>query len=209
MGSRRSRNSEKSREDILKAAEAEFARKGIYGTRVDEIAAAANINKRMIYEYYGSKEELYKSVLCTVYGKLSKKEVDLLSEEVTCKEAIKRIIELQFNFLRDNPTYVNLILWENLNRGVYIKDIDFTGIKDPMLELLRKVIERGKHQGVFKEQIDAEQTILSILTYSFSYFSNRYTLSKILSIDLDSEENMIKRMENVTGMVLGYLCARD
>ena len=47
---RRERNSQKSKEDILKAAEIKFAEKGIYGTRVDDIAEAANINKRMLYD---------------------------------------------------------------------------------------------------------------------------------------------------------------
>jgi TetR/AcrR family transcriptional regulator len=202
----RIRDSQKSREDILNAAETAFADKGIYGTRVDDIAAKANINKRMIYEYFGNKEELYKAVLCTVYGRLSRKEVDLLSEDISCTDAMRKIIRLYFEFLRDNPTYVSLILWENLNKGRYINDIDFSDIKDPTLDLLRKVIGRGKEEGVFKTQIDPEQVILSLLTYSFSYFSNRYTLTKLLSMDMGKEENINKRVENVTEMFLGYLC---
>lgn len=206
MKTGRIRDSQKSREDILNAAETAFADKGIYGTRVDDIAAKANINKRMIYEYFGNKEELYKAVLCTVYGRLGRKEVDLLSEDISCTDAISKIIRLYFEFLRDNPTYVNLILWENLNKGRYINDIDFSGIKDPTLDLLRKVISRGKAEGVFRPVVDPEQVILSLLTYSFSYFSNRYTLTKLLSMDMGKEENINKRVENVTEMFLGYLC---
>ena len=33
------------------------------GARVDEIAAKAKINKGMIYQYFGNKEELYKQFL--------------------------------------------------------------------------------------------------------------------------------------------------
>lgn len=206
MKSKRIKNSQKSREDILNAAEAEFAEKGIYGTRVDEIAEKANINKRMIYEYFGNKEELYKAVLISVYSRLSSQEMGLLSEDIPCTDAIRKIIQLYFEFLKDNPSYVNLILWENLNKGKYIQNIDFTGIKDPALELLRKIINRGKSEDVFKPDIDTEQVILSLLTYTFSYFSNRYTLSKLLSRKMDEEENIRKRVENVTDMFLGYLC---
>jgi len=71
----------------------------------------------MIYEYFGSKEELYKAVLAEVYGRLSRKEIVLLSEDISCIDAIKKVIALYFEFLKDNPTYVNLILWENLNHG--------------------------------------------------------------------------------------------
>lgn len=208
MKPRRTRDSQKSREDILNAAEIEFAEKGIYGTRVDEIASRANINKRMIYEYYGSKEELYKAVLVTVYSRLSRKEMDVLCENVPCTEAIKRIIKLYFEFLRDNPTYVNLILWENLNKGKYIQGIDFKDIKDPSIDLLKRVINRGIEEKAFRADVDTDQVILSILTYSFSYFSNRYTLSKILSRKLDDEVNIEKRIDNVTEMFLAYLCVQ-
>lgn len=206
MKPKRNRDSQKSREDILRAAEEEFAQKGIYGTRVDEIAKKANINKRMIYEYFGSKEGLYKAVLANVYGRLSHKEIGLLSEDIPSKEAMKKIIVLYFDFLKNNPTYVNLILWENLNKGKYIQDMDFSTIKDPAFELFRKVINRGKAEGEFKQDIDTEQMILSLLTYTFSYFSNRFTLSKLLGRKLDDEENIKKRMENVTEMFLEYMC---
>jgi AcrR family transcriptional regulator len=121
MAVRKTRDSQKSKEDILKAAEHEFAAKGIYGARIDEIAAKANINKRMIYEYFGNKEELYKTVLADVYTRLSRKEMDVLSENASCIDTIKKVISLYFDHLSQNPTYVNLILWENLNRGAYIK----------------------------------------------------------------------------------------
>lgn len=203
---KRPRDSQKSRENILNAAEVEFAQKGIYGARVDEIAARADINKRMIYEYYGSKEELYKAVLSAVYSRLSRREVGLLSEEMPCIDAIRKIIALYFDFLKDNQTYVNLILWENLNKGIYIKDIDFTKIKDPAFELLRKVVEKGVIEGVFRQDIDADQVIISLLTYTFSYFSNRYTLSKLLGRKIDDEDNIKKRVENVTEMFLSFMC---
>ena len=203
---KRVRDSRKSKEDILNAAEIEFAQKGIYGARVDEIAARAGINKRMIYEYFGSKEELYKAVLAAVYGRLARREVGLLSENIPCIEAIRRIIILYFDYLKNNPTYVNLILWENLNKGSYINDMDFTGIKDPAFDLLKKVVERGKAEGVFKQETDADQLILSLLTFTFSYFSNRYTLSKLLGRRLDDEANIKRRVENVTEMFLSYMC---
>lgn len=206
MKVKRIRDSQKSREDILKAAEVEFAEKGLHGARVDAIAAQANINKRMIYEYFGNKEELYKAVLVEVYSRLSRKEICLLSEDMPCTEAIRNIIGLYFNFLRDNPTYVNMILWENLNKGRYIQQIDFKEIKDPTFELLRKVINEGKQVCVFKPDIDTDQVIISLLTYTFSYFSNRYTLSRLMGRKLDDEENIKKRVETVTDMFLSYLC---
>lgn len=57
------RNPERSRARILAAALKEFAAKGFAGARVDAIAKRASINKRMLYHYFGDKEELFKAVL--------------------------------------------------------------------------------------------------------------------------------------------------
>lgn len=206
MNKRKTRDSNKTKEEILMAAEQEFADKGFYGARIDGIATRSGINKRMIYEYFGNKEELYRTVLVTVYNRLGQREIHLLSEDLNSIDAIKKIISLYFEFLRDNPTYVNLILWENLNKGSYIKDIDFTPIKHSTFSLLRRIIVKGKEEGVFNENVDAEQFIISLLTFSFSYFSNRYTLSRLLSVELVDEMNIRKRTEHVIEMVMAYLC---
>jgi AcrR family transcriptional regulator len=57
------RNPERSRERILAAALKEFAAKGFAGARVDCIARRAAINKRMLYHYFGNKENLFREVL--------------------------------------------------------------------------------------------------------------------------------------------------
>jgi len=48
---------------IIDAATDEFAAHGISGARVDEIAAKADVNKRMLYYYFGSKEQLFREIL--------------------------------------------------------------------------------------------------------------------------------------------------
>ncbi|HKQ64245.1 MAG TPA: TetR/AcrR family transcriptional regulator [Methylomirabilota bacterium] len=53
----------RTRERILRAARREFVAKGLAGARVDAIARAASVNKRMLYHYFGDKEGLYRAVL--------------------------------------------------------------------------------------------------------------------------------------------------
>ena len=52
---------------ILEAATQEFARHGLGGARVDSIAARAKTNKRMLYYYFGGKEDLFLAVLERAY----------------------------------------------------------------------------------------------------------------------------------------------
>ncbi|MDH3645099.1 MAG: TetR/AcrR family transcriptional regulator [Gammaproteobacteria bacterium] len=48
---------------ILDAAAEAFAAHGPAGARIDAIAAAAGVNKRMLYHYFGNKEALFAAVL--------------------------------------------------------------------------------------------------------------------------------------------------
>ncbi len=54
---------EGSRERLLAAAARQFAARGFAGTSVDRIAAAARVNKAMIYYHFGSKAALYREIL--------------------------------------------------------------------------------------------------------------------------------------------------
>jgi len=57
------RDSTETRRRILEAAYREFARHGLAGARVDRIAAAAQANKRAIYDYFGNKQQLFDVVV--------------------------------------------------------------------------------------------------------------------------------------------------
>ena len=78
----RRRDPERTRELILEAATVEFAAKGIGGARVDEIAARAGANKRMLYHYFGDKQRLYLSVLERIYEEIRKAETELRLEQL-------------------------------------------------------------------------------------------------------------------------------
>ncbi|MFF7749163.1 TetR family transcriptional regulator [Streptomyces sp. NPDC007971] len=57
------RDSSATKARLLDAAFAEFAAYGIAGARVDRIAETAGVNKRLIYVYFGNKEQLFDEVL--------------------------------------------------------------------------------------------------------------------------------------------------
>jgi AcrR family transcriptional regulator len=200
------RDSKKTKLNILAAAEYEFSEKGIYGTRVEKIAKRAGVNIRMIYEYFGNKEELYRAVFLQVYRRLGEQEIVVLSKDGTCKEIIKEIVQFYFIYLDKNPSYINLLLWENLNKGKYIQDLNFSETRSPSFSLLKNLIERGKKEGVFRESLDTEQTIFTILMITFSSFSNRYTLSKLFNKNFITPEYMNLRMENTVDIIMRYMC---
>src|SRR5688500_10592170 len=93
-----SRDPEATREAILTAATDEFAAFGLGGARVDRIAARAGINKRMLYYYFGQKEDLFLAVLERAYAKIRGEEQNLNLTQVEPTEAIRRLIEFTWNY---------------------------------------------------------------------------------------------------------------
>ena len=141
------RNASVTRANILKAAEAEFSAKGINGARIEEIAKKSGSNNRMIYEYYGNKEELYIAVLENVYKRSGEKEELLLENVTDCKKAIEDILRMYYDFLKNDESFVNLIMWENLNKAQYLKACDrIAGVKNPLITSLHKILEKGKYR---------------------------------------------------------------
>lgn len=202
----REKNSERSKQAILDAAEAQFAEKGFYGARIDEIAAQANINKRMIYEYYVNKETLYETVLFTVYGRMEEAERELIEKGATGVRLIREIVYTYFDFLRDNPSFVSLLMWENLNRAQFLDRLPKDGFRRATIRYFVEELRRGKESGIFRRELDEEQTAVSLITVCFANFSNRYTLSRLFDRDLTGGEELERRKEHTARLILAYVC---
>lgn len=205
----RALRSEQTRQKIMSAAEQVFSGKGLYGARVDEISLAAGVNKRMIYEYYGNKEELYKTVLENVYRRLGECEqiITGCSAEVDATEAIRMIIPAYFTFLRNNDSYVKMVMWENLNQAKYFDEKGLSDIRNPMKRALREIIQNGQTRGQFRPDIDVAQVLMTLFACTYNYFSNIHTMNRVMKTDLHSAEEIRQRVEHVTELLLRFLRA--
>src|SRR5438105_1340051 len=97
------RDAAATRERILRAAETEFSAKGLAGARVDVIARASGSNKRMIYYYFASKEQLYVSVLEQAYADLRRRERDIVLGHLEPKAAIRALVQFKFDYFDRHP----------------------------------------------------------------------------------------------------------
>ena len=199
------RKSDLTRHKILTAAEAEFSEIGLYGARVDSIAERAGVNKRMIYAHFGNKEQLYITVLTTVYNRMAEADEDLLSSDLSAADMVRRIIAMYFDFLTANPTFVRMLMWENLNSAAYLRASGAGLSKGRSLKMLSDALLRGIENGTFRSDLDVENAVLSINMFCFSYFSNIHTMSHLLQRDLTEPAAVARYADYVTDMVLQYL----
>ncbi|MDP6953117.1 MAG: helix-turn-helix domain-containing protein, partial [Alphaproteobacteria bacterium] len=72
----------RTRARILEAAKTEFAELGLGGARVDGIAVRAGVNKRMLYHYFGGKDDLFLAVLEAAYADIRDAEKALRLEHL-------------------------------------------------------------------------------------------------------------------------------
>src|ERR1044072_8432215 len=113
----RRRDAERTRADILAVATEEFAQNGYAGARVDEIAAKTRTTKRMIYYYFGGKEQLYVAVLERAYTVIRELEQRLDVEHLEPAEAIRQLAELTFDHHEAHPDFIRLVSIENIHRA--------------------------------------------------------------------------------------------
>src|SRR3954468_17070455 len=101
------------RKKLLTAARLEFAKHGLAGARVDELAERAGVNKQLVYHYFGDKDALYLAVLEVVYEDIREQERKLNLEGLPPDKAIRKLIEASFDHLAANPDFIVLLTDEN------------------------------------------------------------------------------------------------
>src|SRR5690606_35926612 len=94
---------------------------GLGGARVDDIAEKAKSNKRMIYHYYGSKEDLFRIVLENVYLEIRAAEQKLNLKDLDPKAALERLVRFTWEYYLKNPEFLTLVNSENLHRAKHLK----------------------------------------------------------------------------------------
>ena len=182
---------------LLKAATDLFSKFGYDGTTVDEIVLTAGVNKRMVYHYFGSKEVMYQEVLKEVFYRLRTVELASIQPGDPIEKTLKNLVHVYFNFLAANPEFINLLLWENLAKGRHLHAELSVLSKSPLINLLTEVISEGTRQGVIQEGLNPKYLLINIIGLCQIYFSNSYTLSHTVEIDLQSPSGLEAGIEQV------------
>lgn len=191
----RPRDADATKARILAAAKAEFAANGLGGARVDEIAAKAEANKRMIYHYFGSKEELFRTVLEQAYLGIRNAEQELRLEHLPAKEALLRLVEFTWRYYLDNPEFITLVNSENLHRARHLKQTsDVTPSTRRLVHMVQEILDRGAEDGTFRPDVDAVQLNITIAAIGYYYITNRFTGSLLFERDLMASDALDERL---------------
>ncbi len=202
----RARDADRSQQTILEAARDEFARHGLAGARVDRIAERADVNKRLIYYYFGSKDELFLAVLENAYLHIREAEQQLHLRELSPAQAIRRLTEFTWEYYIAHPEFLTLLNSENLHQGAHLANSGrVREMNSPLIETLAEILDRGRASGLFRGGIDALQLYVSIAGMAYFYLSNKHTLSAVFGRNLMTPKAQHERLSHMCDVVLGYV----
>lgn len=206
----KSRDPNATRARILAAAKAEFARKGLGGARVDDIAARAKANKRMLYHYFGNKEELFRITLEDAYSGIREAEARLEIEKDDPITALKRLIRFTWGYYLENPEFITLVNSENLHKARHIKSSErMRELSRPFVGRMRALLERGAEAGMFRKDLDPVQVNITIAAIGYYYLTNRFTGSIVFERDLMSKTALDQRLDFNIRTILRVICTPE
>jgi AcrR family transcriptional regulator len=192
--------------DILEVATREFADKGLAGARIDVIAEAMRTSKRMIYYYFGSKEGLYLAVLEESYRRMRAMEAEAHLEDLPPEDALRKLVGHTLDYQWSHPEFVRLVQTENIHRAEYISQSKaIRKLNVPAIEGLRRVLERGQKEGLFRGGIDPVDLHMSISALSNFQVANRHTFSVIFQRDMESPAAQIARRDSIIEMIVRFV----
>ncbi|MGW0999046.1 TetR/AcrR family transcriptional regulator [Streptomyces sp. NPDC002523] len=207
---RRTRDAARTQAEILDVATEEFARLGFAGARVDEIAARMRTTKRMIYYYFGSKEQLFTAVLERAYAVIRRQEQQLDVEHLDPVSAIRRLAELTFDHHEAHPDFIRLVSIENIHEAEHIAAAPSLGsLSSPAIEVIGRILEAGRERGVFTADVDAVDVHAMISSFCFFRVSNRHTFRALFGRDLTEPDRREHYRTMLGDMVIAYLTSVD
>lgn len=167
---RKTHDSQATRAALLRAATRLFAEVGFDGTTVEQIAAAAGVNKAMINYHFGGKDGLYTAILRESFTRLASEVARLRVAPGSAEQALRALIASVGGMLAAEPSLPAMMLREILAGGQRLDD----ALVAQMLSVFgatRDIVERGVRSRRFR-RVDPVLTHLGLIGSLLFYFAS-------------------------------------
>lgn len=138
---------------ILDAAEIVFADRGLAGARVAAIAEAADVNKAMLYYYFGSKEDLYKAVLGRVAALVGGLAREALSDaQVDPLDRLEAFMDGYRTVLGTHPNFARIMVRELMDGAQRVGPL-FREAIGPVIPLVAMTLAQTQRDGALNPAV--------------------------------------------------------
>jgi TetR/AcrR family transcriptional regulator len=139
------------RDRILAAAEREFATHGFSGARMDRIAAQADVNKQLLFHYFGSKAGLHDAAIVAALDRAQIRP----SPHGQPAERLRQLVGQLQLVAADSPALLTILASA---RGLGIADDSSRAVDDWYVRAIgsaRQIFDDGQRSGHFRDDFDA------------------------------------------------------
>lgn len=165
---------------ILQAAIHVFEKKGFTGSRMQEIADRAGINKAMLHYYYRNKERLFNAVFDKLASKMFEKIFSCFDNDLSFKHKIELFYQEHISFLQENPMLPAFVLHEiNQNPKRLANILNKSGFKRVQKKVMKEM-DKEMNSGTLLK-MEPIQLVVNVLALSIFPFAARGLLEIILN----------------------------
>jgi AcrR family transcriptional regulator len=201
-----------SKQRILKAAIKLFAEKGKYGTRMEEIAAKAKINKAMVYYYYTSKDYLYNEVLKFTLQSIYKNISGTLAKTQQANDPITKVksfLTAHFKAFSSQKDYTKFILDAQVNEPKQVRNAFEAMMNNWEKNIPQEMLEtfkQGVAHKIFRD-INYPHVMISIFGMNLIHYIGSSIAQALLKLEIDDEQTFLKEREecNIDLLLHGIL----
>jgi len=193
-----------SKQRILEMAQREFAAHGFAGARMERIARAADINKAMIFYYFSSKRELYRTLIKSALADLVPRIQKAVILSDTPGMFFEKVPEIYLRHFSRNPEFIRMVGFEVIrapqNIAPLISEV-FADFPNPPTRLLPRVIRTWHEQGLISES-DPVDFILNIISLCVFSIIATPVVEAILDIEIpDYDAYIEQRIQSISNLL--------
>lgn len=193
------KRSAETRAAILAAAADAFAQSGLAGARTEAIAAAAGVNKAMLYYHFKSKDLLYQAVVEDHFEEFNRRALAILADPGPARAVLLRYVSLHFDFITARRRYACIYQQLMMAGGRPLERLVRKYFL-PRSQALDNLLERGMRAGEFR-RADRRHTAISIVALIVFYFSASQVLLLMGQSDAYDAASLKKRKHEVLGFI--------
>jgi TetR/AcrR family transcriptional regulator len=155
---------------IESAARRLFAARGYAGTSMAEVATAAGVSKATVFHHYGSKRELYDSLVGDAFAGFREQLVPLLEAEGDLEANLRAFVTAHVERLSRMQGTMRLIAREMLSGSAASGELMTGEQMSRNFSLLVEALRRGQSRGRVRDDVDPALAMFVVLCANWFLF---------------------------------------
>lgn len=152
--SRKEREFQRHRQEILKAALKIFSEGGFHGVTMQDIANEAEFAVGTLYKFFKNKEDLYRALLVEKVDAIGKTLAETIESGIDEIDSLRKYLKNLIRLLKKDEKFFRIFLSEihgtTLNLPIE-SDKELKNIREQSIKMLASVFKEGSRKKIFKD----------------------------------------------------------